>query len=163
MGPTLAGFILFIRDYMGISTALLPDDSVYIEAAYQVALATVLKQMKKVCAPSSPYTSIYGLAVYNLAGDRLINYAQDLPGSDVIPGSDPPEKFFAYTRRQWDIFGFTSGVVQSSSDETTSGSFVVPKAFEALTIGDLQNIKTPWGRQYLAFAQDFGPSIWGLS
>lgn len=163
MGPTVAGFILFLREFVGISADLLPDDSIYIEAGYQVALATVNKQLVAICAPRSPYTSIYGLAVYNLGADRVINYANDLSGSPVIEGSNPPMKFFAYTRKQYNTLGFVSGVVQSTNDESTGGSLVVPKAFEALTIGDLQYLKTPWGREYLNYAQQFGPSSWGLS
>jgi hypothetical protein len=30
-------------------------------------------------------------------------------------------------------------------------------------MGNLQNLKTPYGRAYLAFAQDYGPSVWGIS
>jgi len=163
MGPTVACYIEFIRAIMGINSALLPDNSVYIQWSYQVALATVNKQLKAVCAPRSPYTSIYGLAVYNLAGDRLVNYAQDLPGAEVIEGSNPPMKFFAYMRTTLNLSGFTSGVVQSTGDEATNVSLVVPKAFESLTLSDLQRLKTPWGRQYLELVQDFGPSAWGIS
>ena len=38
----------------------------------------------------------------------------------------------------------------------------VPKAFDELTIGNLQNLKTPWGRVYLGIAQSYG-TLWGLS
>ena len=30
------------------------------------------------------------------------------------------------------------------------------------TLANLQNLKTPYGRQYLAWAQAYGP-LWGLS
>lgn len=162
MEPTASGYLEFIRNIMGISSALLPDNSPVIGYSYNIALATVNEQLQAIKAPSDPYYSIYALAVYNLAGDRLINYAPDLDGSPVIPGSNPPLKYFAYSRKQYQLNSFVSGVVQSTSDESTSVSLVVPKALELLTIGDLQNLKTPWGRQYLAIAQDTGTD-WGIS
>ena len=39
---------------------------------------------------------------------------------------------------------------------------LVPDAFKALTISDLQNLKTPWGLTYLGFAQACG-TLWGLT
>lgn len=155
--PTLAGFILFIRNVMGINTTILPDNSDVIALAYAVALEIVNRQIR--LASSLMYT----LAVYNLGGDNIINYAQDLPDAAKISGSDPPQAFFAYTRAQWNVNGFVSGVVNSTSDEGTSVSLVVQKAAENFTLSDLQNLKTPYGRQYLAIAQKYGPNIWGLS
>jgi hypothetical protein len=55
-----------------------------------------------------------------------------------------------------------AGVIGSSADETTSESLVVPEAMKNLTLQNLQNLKTPYGRQYLYFAQAFGTN-WGLS
>ena len=42
-------------------------------------------------------------------------------------------------------------------------SLVVQKAAEAFQLSDLQNLKTPWGRTYLGFAQKYGPSVWGVA
>jgi hypothetical protein len=53
-------------------------------------------------------------------------------------------------------------VVVSADDASTSGSFNIPEQFNGLTIGDLQNLKTPYGRQYLAIAQKYG-ELWGIS
>lgn len=161
--PTQAGFLAFIRNVMGISAAILPDDSGVIPFAYAVALATVNPQLKCVCIPTVPPTSIYALAVYNLAGDRLLNYAHDLPGAAIWPGSDPPAPFFTWYRSQHDMSAFVSGTVQATHDESSGVTMVVPDAFKNLTIGDLANLKTPYGQQYLAFAQDFGPELWGIS
>jgi len=164
MAPTLAGFLEFIRGVMDISTINLPDDSPYIEAAYDQAIQTVNLTLSELgLAHNKALPSMYAIAVYNLAGDRLINIAPDQAGAEYVEGSNPPLKFFAYTRKLYNIYGFISGVVQSTSDNGTGGSFVVPKQFEGLTLMDLQNLKTPWGRDYLAIAQQYGPTIWGLT
>ena len=143
---TEAGYLLFIRQIMGISIAVLPDASPYIDYSFQVSLATVSLDLAIVVP------GIYPLAVYNLAGDRLLNYAQDQPDST----------YFKDLRQQLNLTSFVPGVIQSSSDVTTSQSFAVAQALNKLTLGDLQNLKTPYGLQYLAFAENLG-TLWGLS
>jgi len=171
--PTIAGFTAFIRYNMGITTAQLPDDSPTIPVAFNVAIAIVNPQLAQLGGgqcfdPALPPSGsiIYQLAVYNLAGSNVINYAQDpVPTVPYPPGStvQPPEGFFTYTRRVWNIYGFVPGVIQSSSDESTSQSFVVQDAAKDFTLANLQSLKDPWGRQYLAFAQTLGPGAWGVS
>jgi len=114
--------------------------------AYNVAIDIVNTYLA--CGPSY----IYKLAVYNLAGSNLLNFAQDTP----------PSTYFADIRKQLNISGFVSGIVQSASDVSTSESMLIPDFFKELTLADLQYTKDPYGRQYLAFAQRFG-SLWGLS
>lgn len=146
---------------MGISTSNLPDSSPVIPMALSVALAIVSPSL---CVagylpgvPGTVQISIYVLAVYNLAGDNLINYAPD-------PSSPPGDlNYFSLLRTSFNTNAFVSGVIQSSGDEGTNNSMVVQEAAKNFTLGDLQNLKTPWGRQYLAFAQMYGPSIVGIS
>jgi hypothetical protein len=165
--PTEAGFLSFIRTVMGISTSVLPDNSPVIPMAYQVALAIVISPMGLCCycpnptipANASGLSLMYTLAVYNLGGDNLLNYAQDLPDAPIYMDERP---YFAYWRWKWNLYDFISGVVQSSSDVSTSQSLVVQKAAEEFTLMDLQNLKTPWGRRYLAIVQNFG-AIWGIT
>lgn len=154
--PTLAGFTAWVRNVMGISAAVCPDNSDALTTAYAFALEIV----NTTIAQASPM--LYTGAVYNLGGDNLLNYAPDLPNAPVIEGSDPPMAFFAYSRKQYNIAGFVGGVIQSAGDESTSQSMVVPEQFKQLTISDLQNLKTPYGRQYLAIAQRYG-TIWGVT
>lgn len=172
MPPTLAGFVAFIRAVMGINTTILPTDSAVIKMAFAVALAIVNPALRKVALPAADSAgvelnsgglTIYALAVYNLAGDNLINYAQDLPDASFVEGSNPPLPFFQWTRKQWNINGFVSGVIESTSDEGTSERMVVQEAAQNFTLSDIQNLKTPYGRQYLAFAQMYGPTTWGVS
>lgn len=131
---------------MGVSTTVLPDGSEYLVWAYDIARDTVSHMIQR----ASP--TLYLVAVYSLAGDVLINIAQDVAG----------QTFFACLRRDWGINDFVSGVISASSDESTSESLLVPDAFKNLTLSDLQNLKTPYGRAYLAIAQKIG-TLWGLS
>ena len=152
-GPTLAGYQSFIQNVMGISTTVLPTSNPAIPFSFDVALAIVNRTLSCV-------SLMYTIAVYNLAGDWLINVAQDQPDAPNVPGSKPPAPFFANMRQVLKIDSFIAGVVQSSGDEGTNQSLLVQDAAKDFTLDDLQRLKTPWGRQYLAIAQKYGPSIW---
>lgn len=147
---------------MQIPVEVLPDGSMWFSFSFDVSMLTVNLLMNVVSPP------IYTLAVYYLAGDILINNATDVPNAPVYapPGTTTNVDklpYFAYMRKQFNINGFVSGVIQSASDEGTSESMVVPDSLSQLSLSDLQNLKTPWGRQYLAWAQKYGPAPWGLS
>lgn len=145
MGPSLAGFVAFIATGMGITTTQLPTNSSYIQLAYDTAYALVNRALAYVPSPqTSP--SIYAQAIYNLAGDTLINIALDVPG----------QTFFADQRRAYGINTFVGGVIQSTSDEGTSESMVVPDFAQLLTLANLGQVKTPWGRAYISLAQSYG-------
>jgi hypothetical protein len=149
--PTLAGFILFVQQIMQVPTSALPNNSPFFQLAYDYAIAVTNDLLAGVPSPiTSP--SIYAQAVYNLGGDQLVNIATDQGG----------QTYFADLRSKFNINGFVGGVVSSAADEGTSEGMVVPKAAENFTMMNLQQLKTPWGRQYMAIAQSFG-SLWGLS
>jgi hypothetical protein len=145
--PTLTGFLAFISGVMGINPLYLPTDAPVIGYAFQVALALVNQSL--CCVPGN----IYALAVYNLAGSQVINFAPDQPG----------RTYFADLRKTLGISTFTAGVVSSTSDQGTSTALLNPEFMKGLTMQNLQNMKDPYGRQYIAFAQDYGPTVWGLS
>lgn len=160
--PTLAGFQAFIQNVMQVPTTALPLTSPVIAMAFAVALALVNPALRKVGIPATDAAgvtlnsggiSIYALAVYNLAGDNLINYATDQEGVT----------FFKDLRKSFNTEGFVSGIVQSTNDEGTGASFVVQEAAKAFTLANLQALKTPYGRTYLALSQSYGPSTWGIS
>jgi hypothetical protein len=140
---TYAGFLAFVRTQMQITTNDLPDNSPYVPAAYAAALEVVNQQIQQV----SPL--FYDLAVYNLGGSNIVNYAQDYGGSS----------FFAKLREKWNINAWAAGVVQSTSDVSTSTGLLIPKFGEGLTLADLQHLKDPWGRAYLQIAQRYGPLV----
>jgi hypothetical protein len=154
MQPTIAGFTDFIYGVMGIDPLVLPSNSPVIAMAFSVATAIVNPALAVVASTVNvaPQIDLYSLAVYNLAADNLINYAQDQPG----------RTYFSDLRASLKINNFAAGVVASASDSGTSDSLATPDSLKNLTLSNLQNLKTPWGRQYLAFAQSFG-SLWGVS
>lgn len=167
--PTLAGFIAWVRAVMGVGTDVLPDNDPVLPFALAVAMGVANPAL--MCAPipsmdaagvtlNAGGYNVYVLAVYNLGGDNLVNFAQDAPDAPPYKDGLP---FWAYMRKQFNVDGFVSGVIQSTGDQATSASFVVQKAAEDFTLANLQNLKTPWGRRYLAFAQSYGPTVWGLT
>jgi len=143
-----AGFLNFIRTYAQIPTAALPDNSPYITDAYNAAIDVVNDYIASVSS------TMYDNAVYNYGTDYLLNWAPDQSG----------QTYFADVRSKnnLNLTGFAAGVIESASDEGTSESLHVPESFDNLMIGDLQLLKTPYGRAYLAIAQKFGP-LWGLT
>lgn len=138
--PTLVGYIEFIRDIMGINDVILPADSPWIEFSFNLSSAT--------CSDTIGLLDdfLFETAVYNLAGDTLLTYATDQPG----------QTFFKDVQKKYQLQTFVPGVIKAAADESTSSSMVVPEAFNRLTIGQLQNLKTPYGRLYLQIAQDLG-------
>lgn len=155
---TLAGFTAFVRDQMGVGVAVLPDDSGWLAFSYGIALEVVSLTLASVSAV------MYVQAVYNLAGDNLLNFAQDAPNAPAVAAADNKDRlpYFAYLRQKWKLLDFVAGVVQSSGDETTNVSLVVQEAAKDFKLSDLQNLKTPYGRVYLQIVQRMGP-VWGLS
>lgn len=151
--PTLAGFQAFIANVMAIDENDLPPGSPVIAMAFNIALAIVNPLFQSVPIGCPPYSSIYNLMVYNLAGDNLINYAQDQDG----------RCYFSDLQKKYNIGGFVSGVIQSGNDEGTGQSMVVLEAAQTFTLANLQSLKTPWGRTYMGFAQSYGPYVWGIS
>lgn len=156
--PTISGFLAFLRG-AGFPVAAIPDTSPTIGLAFRVAMAITAPQLRLI----DPL--IYELAVYNLATSNVVNYAQDQPGGPTFPGSgDPPLPYFQGLRKSLHVNSFVAGVVQAAADESTSDSLLVPEVFKNLTIANLQQLKDPWGRQYLAFVSDLGNlASWGVS
>lgn len=155
MGPTFAGFLNFVRVFMSIGTGVLPDDSPFLQPAYDSSITLVNVDMALVPSPrTSP--SFYATAVYNLAGDFLVNIAQDQPDAPNVPGSAPPAPYFRWLRQTLNLNSFVGGVITASNDETTGESMTMPDFVKQLTMMDLQTLKTPWGRAYMAAAQQYG-------
>lgn len=144
--PTLAGFLDFVRSIMQVNTTVLPDSAPIIEQAYDLAIAITNQALANAPGP------VYQLAVYNLGGDYIINWAPDQSG----------QTYFRDLRESWKLSNFVAGTVQATNDESTGTSLTAPKFTEGLTLSDLQNLKTPYGRQYLALAQRYG-TLWGMS
>lgn len=146
MPPTFEGFKSFVYGVMGVPVAALPDNSPSLVVAYAVALETVNCSFAAV----APY--VYELMVYNFGGDFLVNFAPDQPNST----------YFKDLRASLGLNSFVAGVIESSHDETTGQSILVPDIFKEMNLSEVQLLKTPWGRAYLGWAQKYG-QLWGLS
>jgi hypothetical protein len=151
--PTLTGFQAFLINPVGITATVLPPTDFVVTMAFDVAMDIVNLQLQA-AAPD-----IYTLAVYNLATSNVIYYGQDQPNAPIYQNK---QAFFAYMRTTWNILGFSAGVIQSSSDVSTSESMVVQDAAKDFTLADLQYLKDPYGRRYLQLAQKYG-TLWGVS
>jgi hypothetical protein len=117
------------------------------------SLAIALEIVNDVLNQASP--RIYTLAVYNLATDRLINFAPDVPGQTFFQDLRGPKKFNVSLVRV--------GVPSQSSDQGTAVGILNPEQLKMLTLQDLQTLSTPFGRAYMGFAQAYGQTIWALS
>lgn len=118
-------------------------------------IVTTLEVAKAIVNPALACTSpkMYELAVYNLGADRLINFAQDQPN----------QSYWRDRRKDMRIYAPSLGVPEAGSDQGTSGSLVNPEVMKNLTLANLQQLKTPFGREYLGIAQSFGPYVVGLT
>ena len=97
--------------------------------------------------------SVYIPALYNLGMHHLLKIGQDVPG----------ETFFQDMRAQYKLLSFTGGVVTSAADQNTSSTVTVPDLFKNLNMSNLDLLKTPWGREYMGYAMNYGPYIVGMS
>ncbi len=157
--PSLGGFITFITNVMAVPTSALdPNTNPVIGWAYDFAISWVNDQLCLV--PSQPGAwTMYAMAVYNLASDTLINWVQDASDAPVYNNG---MQYWAWLRATYGVNNFVAGVVQSTSDVSTSAGYMVPETFNGYTIANLGNLKTPYGRQYLSIASSLG-TLWGLS
>lgn len=97
--------------------------------------------------------TIYTLAVYNLAADRLINFAPDVP----------TQGYFTKLRADFRLMEVSVGPPSATSDAGTAVGILNPEHMKLFTMQDLQMLKTPYGRQYMAFAQMAGNTLYGIS
>lgn len=101
----------------------------------------------------SGFAGISIMATYNLAMHQLLKTAQDLPN----------QTFFAQIRQTYKLTSLVPGPVMASADQATSETLVVPEFFKTLTLSELDLLKTPYGREYLGYAQMYGPNIVGMT
>lgn len=143
--PNLTDFYTYVTG-QGVPTADLPSDSVWLQYAFNWAMDHTMSG-----APIPGYE--YTRAVYNAGMDRLLWIAEDLAG----------QTFFTQQRATYGILQFKPGVVMASGDNSTSQTLVVPDYYKELPMWGQELLKTPWGREYLAYAQMYGPYVVGVS
>lgn len=96
---------------------------------------------------------LYVMAVYNYGMHKLLKIGQDQTG----------QTFFTTQRTNFNLLSFKAGPVGASADQATSDTLVTPDFLKGLTMGDLDLLLTPWGREYLDYSQQYGPSVVGVS
>jgi hypothetical protein len=127
------------------------DDYQIVPGIAPVSLSIALEIVNQTLAQVSP--TIYTLAVYNLAADRLINYAPDVAG----------QTFFQDLRKKLRLSEISVGVPSQASTDGLATGILNPEQMKLFTLGDLQTLKTGPGRQYMSFAQMVGRTVYGLS
>jgi hypothetical protein len=161
--PTLGEFQTWVYSVMGIPQSVLPTTSVYFSYAFDVACMIVNQDLNYISYTPpgglGPITNLYVLAVYNLGGSNILQWAQDQTPFVIYQNGLP---YFQYMRQIFNMNSFVGGVVQSTNDERTNVVLATSEALKNLTIADLQYLNNPYGRAYLSFAQRAG-TIWGIS
>ena len=107
------------------------------------------------CPAGSGYipASAYVPALYNLGMHQLLKIGQDISG----------QAFFTNARTQYSLLNFIGGIISSASDQNTASTTAVPDLLKNMNLSDLDLVKTPWGREYMAYAMEFGPYVVGMS
>ena len=95
----------------------------------------------------------YARACYNLGMHLLLAFAQDTA----------PSTFFSTQRQAFGMNQLRPGIVMAAGDQSTSQTFMVPEFFQDISMEGLEATKTPWGRQWLAYQQMYGRTVWGVS
>lgn len=127
------------------------DAYVVVQPIVATSLSVAMAIVNQALNQANP--GLYVLAVYNLATDRLMNFAPDQQN----------QTYFSQLREQYHLLDSKVGVVASGSDQGTSGAILNPDQLRQLTLENLQMLKTPFGRNYLGMAQAYGPNIIAMS
>lgn len=152
---------LYITNWSGLAGTVSPAVAVNAASAqsFDQFSAWALNYALEVAIPGpqlgpgmTGFAGSYVMSVYNLGLHQLLKIA---PDSQTM--------FFSNARQQYGLTSLRPGVVMASEDQGTSQSLVVPEFFHGLTLSDLDLIKTPYGREYLGYAQMYGANIVGCS
>lgn len=135
-----------------VANPVLPGDAYQIVPdIIRTSLAIAQEIVNTALSQLSP--SIYVLAVYNLAADRLINFAMDVAN----------QTYFKDVRKAFRLTEVSVGVPSQVSDQGTAVGILNPEQMRLFTLQDLQTLRTPYGRTYMSFAQMLGRTVFGLT
>ena len=144
--PNLTDFTTYATN-QGVVASYTTSTSEYFDWAFNWAMSDAMT-----CGGNMPSIQ-YVRAVYNLGVDRFIRIAQD--GTSGT--------FYQDQRAQFGILVFKPGVVMATGDQGTSDTLVVPDWYRNIPMNTQQLLKTPWGREYIGYAQMYGPYVVGVS
>lgn len=149
----------YIATWDGSAGSVTPAPSAPVEVANAAAYTSWVQWAFNVAvdiallAPPHLASLVYVLAVYNLGMHKLLKVAQDQSG----------QTFFAQQRAAFNLLSFKAGPVGASADQSTSSTLVTADFIRGLTMQGLDLLNTPWGREYLAYAQMAGPNVFGVN
>jgi hypothetical protein len=104
-----------------------------------------------------------GAFTATVTGSNTFTYPMPTsPGTNTAPGMYNLS-FFSGLRSQFNLMGFTAGPIISSNDNGTGDTLLAPDFLKGLTMSGLDLLKTPYGREYLAYSQQYGSNIVGVS
>ncbi|MHB8406235.1 MAG: hypothetical protein ACYDCJ_12510 [Gammaproteobacteria bacterium] len=152
--PNLTDFTDFLTTSVQIPTAALPVDSVWIGYAFNQAMDY---------CPALGGGVLYTLAVYHCGAHLLFAITPDQAGQTYFADARSAAPSTNFPSGGFGLNVPRTGLVDASSDESTSTHLAVSKWASELTVGQLGFFSTPYGRSYLSYIQSSGPSIVGLS
>lgn len=167
-GTVAAGMVLvgsnipantYVATWSGTSGTVTPAPEATVSASTADAYSPYLQwafigaSAVTLVPPSCMPPILYVMAVYNYGMHKLLKIGQDQPG----------QQFFTTQRTAFNLLSFKAGPVGASADQATSSTLVTPDFLKGLTMGDLDLLLTPWGREYLDYSQSYGPNIVGVS
>lgn len=146
--PNLADFLTFLSTSVQIPSSALPSGSEWPGYAFNQIMALILQ-------PPGASGITYSLAAYNGATHILFEITPDQAG----------QTYFADARGKngYGLIVPSTGLVNSSSDQGTAQTLATPDWAKDMTVDALEFYKTPWGRQFLAWQQAYGPTVWVLT
>lgn len=135
---TRAGFVSFVRGQMGATATAVPDESASFDVAFDLAV-TLCKGFEL----ATSRADILDLLTYNMAGHYLYVFGT--------------ESVFSTGRATYGLN--VVGLVNSASDQGTSGALVLPDWVTKAGPMESEFSKTPQGRMYLILAGQLGSVI----
>lgn len=155
--------LMIAQDTSGLALTSLAWASGQVTATTTLPLSAPVGSTLTVAVSGSvplAYNGTYSAVV--TGSDTFVYAVQNDPGTATLVGTYGTV-FFTTQRKAYNLLAFSAGPISSSSDQGTSESTLNPEFFKYLTFADLNLMLTPWGRNYLAYAQTYGPNIVELS
>lgn len=155
--------LMIAQDTSGLALTSLSWSGGQVTATTTAALTAAVGSTLTVAVSGSVPLAYNGTYSAVVTGTNTFVYAlQNDPGTATLVGTYGTV-FFTTLRTRYNLLAFSAGPISSSSDQGTSENTYNPEFFKYLQFADLNYMLTPWGRQYLAYAQTAGPTVVELS
>lgn len=155
--------LMIASDTSGLGLTSLVWASGQVTATTTAALTATAGTTLTVAVSGSVPLAYNGTYSAVVTGANTFVYAvQNDPGTATQVGTYGTV-FFSTLRTKYNLLAFSAGPISGSGDQGTYENTLNPEFFKYLTFSDLNLMLTPWGRNYLSYAQCFGPTVVGLS